>query len=200
MAALESLLPEEIEEHVHLNHARLKTFVALKQEIILLLEAKAGARYQVDEPVPMDTSALYRDGGKDGGKGKGKSKGKKGDSNPQQQHQTKILKDKDKPEVQCYDLQLQQMGPQEIGVLAPRRWSCWRQAYRRKGQRKGQRKEQSSWELRREQARGSKQLGGSGHWSRGAPRDPAGSFGLALSEFRHRRRSDSPTEQLSRTP
>eukprot|EP00971_Amphidinium_carterae_P297575 5912209-Amphidinium_carterae.1 len=79
MATLESLCPQAIEQHLKLNHARLRTYDELRTEVLMLLETNVGASLKAPEAAagtpaddPMDTSALWK------GKGKGKDKGQKG--------------------------------------------------------------------------------------------------------------------------
>ena len=49
-AALESLLPKALEEHVLLNQARLGTYELLRRELSVYVEARTGARIK-DTPV-----------------------------------------------------------------------------------------------------------------------------------------------------
>ena len=89
MAALESLLPEELENHVQLNMSRLTDYETLRREITQYLEVRTGARIR-DAPVnvaptgggrkkspdDMDIGSMQQKG-KGGKHGKG-SKGKSG--------------------------------------------------------------------------------------------------------------------------
>ena len=79
MAALEAMLPDELEKHIQLNRGRLNDYNALRNEVMLYAEAR-GTSSAPPKPTPtphhpddMDTSALDKGKGKNkqGGKGKG---------------------------------------------------------------------------------------------------------------------------------
>eukprot|EP00971_Amphidinium_carterae_P332057 6465990-Amphidinium_carterae.1 len=84
MAALESLLPEELEKHCQLNRARLDSYEKLREEVVLYAEARGynGPRnvgpnktqpHRGDDP--MDVGGLTGKGKDKNGKGKGKGRG-----------------------------------------------------------------------------------------------------------------------------
>ena len=87
MASVECLLPDDLEKHVQLNRARLDDYGKLREEIVMYVEARTGARVHSkkkhnDQHAPMDVDSLVRDAkgkskGDKGGKGKD-GKGKKG--------------------------------------------------------------------------------------------------------------------------
>ncbi|CAK0892249.1 unnamed protein product, partial [Prorocentrum cordatum] len=86
MAALEALLPEDLEKHCQLQRARLDTYAKLREEVILYAEARgyvAPKLGQVGRPQesrkddPMDVGQFNK-GAPKGGKSKGKYKGKDG--------------------------------------------------------------------------------------------------------------------------
>eukprot|EP00971_Amphidinium_carterae_P338335 6475607-Amphidinium_carterae.2 len=58
MAALEALVPEEIEAHFRLNLARLRSYPKMRAEVSLLLEARTAARLQTGA-VPMDLDSFH---------------------------------------------------------------------------------------------------------------------------------------------
>eukprot|EP00971_Amphidinium_carterae_P273331 5424620-Amphidinium_carterae.1 len=70
MASLESLVPDAVERHLRLNHARITEYAVMRREIVMLLEAEAGASIALLDDDPMDTSSLQ----KRSDKGKGKDK------------------------------------------------------------------------------------------------------------------------------
>eukprot|EP00971_Amphidinium_carterae_P229266 4548412-Amphidinium_carterae.2 len=90
MAAFEALVPEQIEQHFRLNHARLKTYGDMKREVALLLEHSTASRIQAGDPMDVDSirqqaysKGKWGDGKGKKGKGKGEGKEKnKGDKNP----------------------------------------------------------------------------------------------------------------------
>ena len=120
MTCLESLLPDNLEQHVQLNRARLSNYSLLRSEIMMYAEAKqtatAGAMPKVSKPPddggqrPMDLDSLYKGGGKDPkGKGKGKGKDHKGKGKGKQWKGKKGGEQKggkgavDKSNVQCHN-------------------------------------------------------------------------------------------------
>ena len=82
MAALESLLPVELEEHIMMNQSRLGSYELIRREVAAYLEARTGARIrevpvlnrQQRDPNAMDIGSLTRKGKGKEGKGKGKEK------------------------------------------------------------------------------------------------------------------------------
>lgn len=73
MAALESMLPDDLERHVQLNRSRLQDYNALRNEVMLYAEAR-GTPSRPPKDVhndPMDTSMLDKGGKSKKGKGKG---------------------------------------------------------------------------------------------------------------------------------
>ena len=93
MAALESLVPEDLEKHLFLNQSRLGTYELLRREITSYLEARTGVKMKginvrdksrEHDPNAMDVDSMVRDlkgrGKPKGGRGKGgKGKDGKGD-------------------------------------------------------------------------------------------------------------------------
>ena len=83
MAALEAMAPTELERHLLLNTARLTTYSAMREEVYLYMETRAGIRMKQEhvthtgaaDPNAMDVGSFV--GGK-AGKGKGKGKSGKG--------------------------------------------------------------------------------------------------------------------------
>ncbi|CAK0894978.1 unnamed protein product, partial [Prorocentrum cordatum] len=91
MAALEAMLPDELERHVQMNKNRITSYALMREEVTTYAESRAGVTTKAaakppskpvaTDPNAMDTSALWRDTGKGKkvewkGKGKGDSKGK----------------------------------------------------------------------------------------------------------------------------
>lgn len=84
MAAIESLVTPELEKHLMMNASRLTTYETMREEVVLYIETRTGARMKFetrardDRPNdPMDTDSFVRKGDKGKSKGKGKdSKGK----------------------------------------------------------------------------------------------------------------------------
>ena len=76
MAALEALLPEELERHCQLQRSRLDTFQKLREEVILLAEARGYvastlgqvAKAREDRGDPMDVEDLDNGKARDRGK------------------------------------------------------------------------------------------------------------------------------------
>ena len=90
MAAFESLLPQELENHLVLNKKRLNTFEAQKEEIEGILDSRIGASVKELQIKPRERRERHSGGeaamdvdafmskGKDAGKGKGGKKGSGG--------------------------------------------------------------------------------------------------------------------------
>ena len=87
MAALEMLVPADLENHIVLNEHRLMTFQDCLAEVTSIVEARTGMKIkepsikerQVRNPNDMDIGSLGNPKGKSKGKDKGKgSKGSKG--------------------------------------------------------------------------------------------------------------------------
>ena len=108
-SSLEALLPDDLEKHVQLNHARLTSYGVLREEIKTYCECSGHANARNTRQKgsshpggddPMDIGALGKGKGKQGkGKhGKGKGKGKQG-----QQGQHGQDKDKSKDSVECWN-------------------------------------------------------------------------------------------------
>lgn len=73
MAALESMLPDDLERHVQLNRSRLPDYNSLRNEVMLYAEAR-GTSTKPPKNMhndPMDTSMLVKGGKSKKGKGKG---------------------------------------------------------------------------------------------------------------------------------
>lgn len=73
MAALESMLPDDLERHVQLNRSRLQDYNSLRNEVMLYAEAR-GTSIRPPKDVhsdAMDTSMLDKGGKSKKGKGKG---------------------------------------------------------------------------------------------------------------------------------
>ena len=84
-AALEALLPEELEKHCQLQRSRLDTYAKLREQAVLYAEARgyvAPKLGQVGKPRdertddPMDVGRLGYDKGAGHPRGNGKDKGK----------------------------------------------------------------------------------------------------------------------------
>ena len=85
MAAIEMLVPTDLENHLVLNKHRLRTFEDVYAEVTSILEARTGVK--IKEPsiktagggaADMEVDSFSKGKGDKGGKGKGKGKGKKG--------------------------------------------------------------------------------------------------------------------------
>jgi hypothetical protein len=81
MAALEQLVPDELEKHLLLNRARLKSYDAMREEVITYFESVTGSKIKETavqkrskNPDAMDVDSLQK-----GGKGSKSGKGGKGD-------------------------------------------------------------------------------------------------------------------------
>jgi hypothetical protein len=78
-AALEAVLPQDVEKHIQLNRARLSTYDAMRDEVMSYAEARGVSvdrkSTKTKNPDDMDIGS-YQKGKK--GKGKGKGDGKKG--------------------------------------------------------------------------------------------------------------------------
>ena len=83
LAALTAMVPEDIEQHLLMNDARLSTYELARAEVINFLESRHGLRVR-DTRVQRDTRAgndpmdvdSFQHKGKSKGKGKSKDKGK----------------------------------------------------------------------------------------------------------------------------
>ena len=81
MAALEALLPEELERHCQLQRSRLDTYQKLREEVVLYAEArgyvapKPGqvSKAREDRDNPMDVGGFGQWKGRNSSKGKGKN-------------------------------------------------------------------------------------------------------------------------------
>ena len=81
MAALEALLPEELERHCQLQRSRLDTYQKLREEVVLYAEArgyvapKLGqvSKAREDRDDPMDVGGFGQRKGRNSSKGKGKN-------------------------------------------------------------------------------------------------------------------------------
>ena len=120
MAALEALIPEDLEKHVQLNRSRLKNYDELRREVILYAEARCGSKTFIQSPSqpstlhndPMDVGVWGVWGGGKGGK-KGKhSKGSDGGKNGKGGKTGKRSRSK----VHGYMFLLQQGGPSGLRV------------------------------------------------------------------------------------
>ena len=80
MAALEAMAPTELERHLLLNTARLTTYSAMREEVYLYMETRAGIRMKQEhvthtgaaDPNAMDVGSFVGD---KAGKGKGEGRG-----------------------------------------------------------------------------------------------------------------------------
>ena len=80
MAALEALLPEELERHCQLQRSRLDTYQKLREEVVLYAEArgyvapKPGqvSKAREDRDNPMDVGGFGQWKGRNSSKGKGR--------------------------------------------------------------------------------------------------------------------------------
>ena len=83
MAALEALLPEELERHCQLQRSRLDTYENLRKEVVLCAEGYVAprrgqvGRAREDKDDPMDVGGFGQGQGR-AGKGKGKNPNVKG--------------------------------------------------------------------------------------------------------------------------
>ncbi|CAK0819708.1 unnamed protein product [Prorocentrum cordatum] len=93
VAALETMVPEELELHLAMNKHRLDTSEKVVEEIRSFLESRQsqGALLRRKRGDPMDVDSLYK-GGKGKSKGKGDKNGKKGQT----------TKPRDKRTAQCW--------------------------------------------------------------------------------------------------
>ena len=81
MAAMEALLPEELERHCQLQRSRLDTYQKLREEVVLYAEArgyvapKLGqvSKAREDRDDPMDVGGFGQWKGRNSSKGKGKN-------------------------------------------------------------------------------------------------------------------------------
>eukprot|EP00959_Pyramimonas_sp_CCMP1952_P065822 1374216-Pyramimonas_sp.AAC.1 len=74
MAALEAMLPDELERHVQMNKNRITSYALMREEVTTYAESRAGVMTKAAakppskpvavDPDAMDTSALWRDTGK----------------------------------------------------------------------------------------------------------------------------------------
>ena len=92
IAVLEQICPTELERHLQMSKARLKTFEDHREEIMSFLETSLGSKMKIETSAsasgndvrqddPMDVGAVMMKGkGKGQGKFKGKGKGYKGGS------------------------------------------------------------------------------------------------------------------------
>ena len=92
MSVLEHLCPGELEKHLQLNRSRFTSYLDVRNEIVLYIEARLGAKFRMtdasqppggQDPQPMDVGAFEKKGKGKSKKGKGKGKDgktKKGDS------------------------------------------------------------------------------------------------------------------------
>ena len=90
MAAMESMVPEDLEKHLLMQRARLNSYDLMREEVVSYVESVIGSKIRENinlkhkkDPNAMDVDALGKGGGKHGysystGKGKGKDKGGKG--------------------------------------------------------------------------------------------------------------------------
>ena len=96
-AALESILPADLEKHIQMNLVRLATYDAMREEVMLYAEARgavAGGRPKKERgPDDMDVGSFHK--GKKGGKGKKGKGGKDGKG--------KGGGDKDKSGIVCWE-------------------------------------------------------------------------------------------------
>ena len=80
MAALESLVPEDMEKHLLMNQSRLGSYELLRREVVAYMEARTGVRIkaisvQSKKDKTKDPNAMDIDGFVKGSKGKGKEGG-----------------------------------------------------------------------------------------------------------------------------
>ena len=75
MAALESMVPIDLENHMKMNHSKFETYEEMREEIMTFLEGRTGEKIKdivkrdKDIQDPKDVDSL---GKGDRGKGKGK--------------------------------------------------------------------------------------------------------------------------------
>lgn len=80
-SALEALVPQELEQHLAMNRARLPTYDNVRAEIQAYIEARRSQfafRPAARNPDAMDVDSFSRKGGKKGGKGDGRGNNKGG--------------------------------------------------------------------------------------------------------------------------
>ena len=114
MSSLEALLPDDLEKHVQLNHARLISYGVLREEVKTYCECrghenarnvkqKGPSHPKGDDP--LDIGAFCKGKGKQGKgtHGKGKGKGKQGQQGQHGQDKDKDKDNKNKDSVKCWN-------------------------------------------------------------------------------------------------
>ena len=113
MSSLEALLPDDLEEHVQLNRARLNSYGVLREEIKTYCECgghanarntkqKGSSHPGGDDPIDIGAFGKGKDKQGKGKHGKGKGKGKQGQQGQQAQDRSKV-KDKSKDSIECWN-------------------------------------------------------------------------------------------------